>query len=68
MGRRAAIEIGKGLKSQGERTVGGVARQVEQNPLASAAVAFALGGLCATLGGVGLWLGARSGRTPPAIR
>jgi ElaB/YqjD/DUF883 family membrane-anchored ribosome-binding protein len=44
-----AIEIGKGLRSQGESAVGGVARQVEQNPLASLAVAFAVGFLCATL-------------------
>jgi hypothetical protein len=44
-----AIEIGKGLRGQGARAVGGVARQVEQNPLASLAVAFALGFLCATL-------------------
>jgi hypothetical protein len=44
-----AIEIGKGLCGQGARAAGGVARQVEQNPLASLAVAFALGFLCATL-------------------
>ena len=44
-----AIEIGKGLRGHGERAVGGVARQVEQNPLASLAIAFALGFLCATL-------------------
>ena len=44
-----AVEIGKGLRSQGERAVGGVARQVEHNPLASVAVAFVLGFLCATL-------------------
>ena len=42
-----AIEIGKGLRGHGERAVGGVARQVEQNPLASLAIAFALGFLCA---------------------
>jgi hypothetical protein len=44
-----AIEIGKGLRGQGERAVGGVSRQVEQNPLASVAIAFALGVLCAAL-------------------
>jgi len=44
-----AIEIGKGLRAQGARAVVGVARQVEQNPLASLAVAFALGFLCAIL-------------------
>jgi ElaB/YqjD/DUF883 family membrane-anchored ribosome-binding protein len=42
-----ALEIGKGLRGQGERAVGGVARQVEQNPLTSVAIAFALGLLCA---------------------
>jgi hypothetical protein len=41
------LEIGKGLREQGARAVGGVARQVEQNPLASIAIAFALGFLCA---------------------
>jgi ElaB/YqjD/DUF883 family membrane-anchored ribosome-binding protein len=41
------VAIGKGLRSQGERAVDGVSRQVEQNPLASLAVAFALGFLCA---------------------
>jgi ElaB/YqjD/DUF883 family membrane-anchored ribosome-binding protein len=44
-----AIEIGKGLRGHGERAVGGVARQVEQNPLASLAIAFAVGFLCAIL-------------------
>jgi ElaB/YqjD/DUF883 family membrane-anchored ribosome-binding protein len=44
-----AIEIGKDMRGRGERAVGGVARQVEQNPLASLAVAFALGFVCATL-------------------
>jgi hypothetical protein len=44
-----AIEIGKDLRGRGERAVGGVARQVEQNPLASVAIAFALGFLCAAL-------------------
>jgi hypothetical protein len=44
-----AIEIGKGLRGHGARAVGGVARQVEQNPLASLAIAFAVGFLCATL-------------------
>jgi ElaB/YqjD/DUF883 family membrane-anchored ribosome-binding protein len=44
-----AVEIGKGLRGQGERAVGGVSRQVEQNPLTSLAVAFALGFLCAVV-------------------
>jgi ElaB/YqjD/DUF883 family membrane-anchored ribosome-binding protein len=44
-----AREIGKGLRGQGERAVGGVARQVEQNPLTSLAIAFALGFLCAAM-------------------
>jgi hypothetical protein len=44
-----AIEIGKGLRGHGARAAGGVAHQVEQNPLASLAIAFVLGFLCATL-------------------
>jgi ElaB/YqjD/DUF883 family membrane-anchored ribosome-binding protein len=40
-------EIGKGSRGPGERAVGGVARQVEQNPLTSVAIAFAVGFLCA---------------------
>ena len=42
-----ALELGRGLRGQGERAVGGVARQVEQNPLTSVAIAFTLGVLCA---------------------
>jgi ElaB/YqjD/DUF883 family membrane-anchored ribosome-binding protein len=37
------------LRNQGERAVAGVSQQVEQNPLTSLAVAFALGYLVATL-------------------
>jgi len=43
------VEIGKELRGQGERAVGEVAKQVERNPLASLAIAFALGFLCATV-------------------
>jgi hypothetical protein len=46
-----AIELGKGLRDQGARAAGGVARQVEQNPLASVAIAFVLGFVCAALVG-----------------
>jgi ElaB/YqjD/DUF883 family membrane-anchored ribosome-binding protein len=44
-----ALEIGKELRGHGGRAVGGVARQVEQNPLTSLAIAFALGFLCAAV-------------------
>jgi hypothetical protein len=44
-----ALEIGKGLRGQGERAIGGVTRQVEQNPLTSLALAFVLGFLCAAV-------------------
>jgi len=44
-----AFEAAKGLRSQGERAVGTVSQQVEHNPLASLAVAFAVGFICATL-------------------
>jgi hypothetical protein len=44
-----AVEIGKQLRGHGERAAGGVAQQVKENPLASLAVAFALGFLCAAL-------------------
>jgi ElaB/YqjD/DUF883 family membrane-anchored ribosome-binding protein len=37
------------LRNQGERAVAGVSQQVEQNPLTSLAIAFALGYLVATL-------------------
>ena len=37
------------LRQQGERAVGTVSRQVEANPLASLAVAFAIGYLCGVL-------------------
>jgi hypothetical protein len=42
-----AVELGKGLRGQGERAAGGIAHQVEQNPLTSVTLAFALGVLCA---------------------
>jgi hypothetical protein len=45
--RDGALELGRELRSRGEGAVGGVARQVEKNPFASLAVAFALGILCA---------------------
>jgi hypothetical protein len=41
-----ALELGRGLRGQGERVVGGLARQVEHNPLTSVAIAFTLGVLC----------------------
>ncbi len=44
-----ALEMGKELRSHGERAVGGVSKQVEQNPLTSLAVAFALGFIAAAL-------------------
>jgi hypothetical protein len=37
------------LRVQGEQAVGTVSRQVEQNPMVSLAVAFAMGYLMATL-------------------
>jgi len=37
------------LRTQGERAVAGVSQQVEQNPLTSLAIAFALGYLVATV-------------------
>jgi ElaB/YqjD/DUF883 family membrane-anchored ribosome-binding protein len=44
-----ALALGKDLRGRGERAVGGVTRQVEQNPLTSLAVAFAVGFICASL-------------------
>jgi ElaB/YqjD/DUF883 family membrane-anchored ribosome-binding protein len=44
-----AREMAQGLRSQGERYVGTVSRQVEQNPMMSIAIAFALGYLLATM-------------------
>ena len=44
-----AFEAAKGLRSQSERAVGTVSQQVEHNPLASLAVAFAVGFIWATL-------------------
>jgi ElaB/YqjD/DUF883 family membrane-anchored ribosome-binding protein len=46
---RAAREMAQGLRTQGEQYVGTVSRQVEQNPMASIAVAFAMGYLLAIL-------------------
>jgi ElaB/YqjD/DUF883 family membrane-anchored ribosome-binding protein len=44
-----ASEMAKELRTQGERAVGTVSQQVEHNPLASLAVAFAVGFLVASL-------------------
>ena len=44
-----AREMAQGLRVQGEQAVGTVSRQVEQNPMMSLAVAFAMGYLLATL-------------------
>src|SRR5271165_4339171 len=44
-----AREMGQELRNQGERAVAGVSQQVEQNPLTSLVVAFALGYLVANL-------------------
>jgi ElaB/YqjD/DUF883 family membrane-anchored ribosome-binding protein len=44
-----AREMAQGLRVQGEQAVGTVSRQVEQNPMISIAVAFAMGYLLATL-------------------
>ena len=44
-----AREMAQGLRAQGEQAVGTVSRQVEQNPIISLAVAFAMGYLMATL-------------------
>jgi ElaB/YqjD/DUF883 family membrane-anchored ribosome-binding protein len=44
-----AREMAHGLRVQGEQAVGTVSRQVEQNPMISVAVAFAMGYLLATL-------------------
>jgi ElaB/YqjD/DUF883 family membrane-anchored ribosome-binding protein len=44
-----AREMAQGIRVQGEQAVGTVSRQVEQNPMLSIAVAFALGYLLATL-------------------
>jgi ElaB/YqjD/DUF883 family membrane-anchored ribosome-binding protein len=42
-------EMAQGLRVQGEQAVGTVSRQVEQNPMMSLAVAFAMGYLLATM-------------------
>lgn len=44
-----AREMAQGLRNQGEQYVGTVSRQVEQNPMMSIAIAFALGYLLATM-------------------
>ena len=44
-----ARNIAKELRCQGDRAVGAVSQQVEHNPLASLAVAFAVGFICASL-------------------
>jgi ElaB/YqjD/DUF883 family membrane-anchored ribosome-binding protein len=44
-----AREMAQGLREQGGQAVGTVSRQVEQNPMMSVAVAFAMGYLLATM-------------------
>ena len=44
-----AREVAQGIRNQGEQYVGTVSRQVEQNPMISIGVAFAMGYLLATL-------------------
>jgi ElaB/YqjD/DUF883 family membrane-anchored ribosome-binding protein len=44
-----ARDMAKELRSQGDRAVGSVSQQVEHNPVASLAVAFAAGFVCASL-------------------
>ena len=44
-----AREMAQGLRTQGEHAVGTVSRQVEQNPMMSLAIAFAMGYLLATM-------------------
>ena len=44
-----ARDVAQGLRTQGEQAVGTVSRQVEQNPMVSLAVAFAMGYLLATI-------------------
>jgi ElaB/YqjD/DUF883 family membrane-anchored ribosome-binding protein len=44
-----AREMAQGLRAQGEQAAGTVSRQVEQNPMMSLAVAFAMGYLLATM-------------------
>jgi ElaB/YqjD/DUF883 family membrane-anchored ribosome-binding protein len=44
-----AREVAQGLRSQGEQAVGTMSKQVEQNPMISVAIAFALGYLLASM-------------------
>jgi hypothetical protein len=44
-----ARDMAKELRSQGDRAIGSVSQQVEHNPLASLAVAFVAGLICASL-------------------
>lgn len=44
-----AREVAQGLRSQGAQAVGTVSQQVEQNPMISIAIAFALGYLLASM-------------------
>jgi ElaB/YqjD/DUF883 family membrane-anchored ribosome-binding protein len=44
-----AREMAQGLRTQGEQAIGTVSRQVEQNPMMSLAIAFAMGYLLATM-------------------
>ena len=48
-GADRAREMAQGFRTQGEQAVGTVSRQVEQNPMMSLAVAFAMGYLLATM-------------------
>jgi hypothetical protein len=43
-----ARNMAKELRGQGDRAVGAVLQQFERNPLASVAVAFAVGFICAS--------------------
>jgi len=43
-----ARSVAKERRGQGDRAVGAVSQQVERNPLASVAVAFAVGFICAS--------------------
>jgi ElaB/YqjD/DUF883 family membrane-anchored ribosome-binding protein len=44
-----AREVAQGLRTQGAQAVGTVSQQVEQNPMISIAIAFALGYLLASM-------------------
>ena len=44
-----AREMAQGLRVQGEQAVGTVSRQIEQNPMVSLGIAFAMGYLLSTM-------------------